>query len=77
MRLDALLPQRRAWLLYLLLPLTAGAGTPADYAYRYTLDTAGSSAAGRVELTPAVYAASTPAANLRDLDFFTRRVRAQ
>jgi hypothetical protein len=67
MRLDALLPKRRAWLLCLLLPLTAGAGTPADYAYRYTLDTVGSSAAWRVELTPAVYAASTPAANLRDL----------
>ena len=67
MRLDALLPQRRAWLLYLLLPLTAGAGTPADYAYRYTLDTAGSSAAWRVELMPAVYAVSTPATNLRDL----------
>lgn len=70
MRLDTLLPKRRAWLLWLLcllLPLTAGASTPADYAYRYTLDTAGSSAAWRVELTPAVYAASTPAANLRDM----------
>jgi hypothetical protein len=67
MRLDALLPKRRAWLLCLLLPLTASAGTPADYAYRYTLDTAGSSAAWRIELTPAMYAASTPAAKLRDL----------
>jgi hypothetical protein len=67
MRFDTLLPKRRAWLLCLLLPLTAGAGTPADYAYRYTLDTAGSSAAWRVELTPAVYAASTPTADLRDL----------
>jgi hypothetical protein len=67
MRLDALLPKRRAWLLCLLLPLIADAATPADYAYRYTLDTAGSSAAWRVELTPAVYAASMPAANLRDL----------
>jgi len=67
MRLDAWLPKRRAWLLCLLLPLAADAGTPADYAYRYTLDTAGSSAAWRVELTPAVYAASTPAASLRDL----------
>ena len=48
MRLDALLPKRRAWLLCLLLPLTAGAGTPTDYAYRYTLDTAGNSAAWRL-----------------------------
>lgn len=67
MRLDAWLPKRRAWLLCLLLPLTADASTPADYAYRYTLDTAGSSAAWRIELTPAMYAASTPAAKLRDL----------
>lgn len=67
MRLDALLPTRRAWLLCLLLPLTAGAGTPTDYAYRYALDTAGSSAAWRIELTPAVYAASAPATDLRDL----------
>ncbi len=67
MRPDAWLPKRRAWLLCLLLPLTADAGMPADYAYRYTLHTAGSSAAWRIELTPAVYAASTPAANLRDL----------
>lgn len=68
MRPDPHRPKRRAWpLLCLLIPFAAGAVTPADYAYRFTLNTPGSSAAWRVELTPAVYAASRRDANLRDL----------
>ena len=68
MRPDPRPPTWRAWpLLCLLLPLAAGAVTTADYAYRYALVTPGRSAAWRVELTPAVYAASRPGAHLRDL----------
>ena len=68
MRLDTSLPKRRAWLLLCLLtPLTAAAVTADDYAYRYPLQTAGSSPAWRVELTPAVYAASRPDIRLRDI----------
>jgi hypothetical protein len=68
MRPDPHLPKWRAWpLLCLLMPFAAGAVTPADYAYRYAVDTPGNSLAWRIELTPAVYAASRPDANLRDL----------
>lgn len=68
MRLDTCLPKRRAWLLLCLLtPLTAAAVTADDYAYRYPLQTAGSSPAWRVELTPAVYAVSRPDTRLRDI----------
>lgn len=68
MRPETSRSKRRAWLLCLLLPLVAGAATPSDdYAYRYALDTAGGSAAWRVELTPAIYAASVAGADLRDV----------
>ncbi len=68
MRLDTCLPKLRAWLLLCLLtPLTAAAVTADDYAYRYPLQTAGSSPAWRVELTPAVYAVSRPDTRLRDI----------
>lgn len=68
MRLDTCLPKHRAWLLLCLLtPLTAAAVTADDYAYRYPLKTTGSSPAWRVELTPAVYAASRPGTRLRDI----------
>jgi len=45
----------------------ATALSTSDYAYRFALNTSGSSAAWRVELTPAVYAVSNRAADLRDL----------
>ena len=71
MRLDRRLkslPYRSLWLAAgLLLPLGAGAVISSDYAYRFALDTQGSSEAWRVELNPAVYALSRPDANLRDL----------
>ncbi len=43
------------------------AGTANDFAYRYPLATDGSSAIWRIELSPAIYAVSRPAADLRDL----------
>jgi len=68
MRLEHYVPKYRAWLLLcLLMPLMAAAVSADDYAYRYTLDTAGSSPAWRVELTPSVYAASRPDTRLRDI----------
>ncbi|MEO6800823.1 MAG: DUF3999 family protein [Rhodanobacter sp.] len=48
-------------------PLGSHAATADDFAYRYTLRTEGSSAAWRVELSPAIYAVSLPATHLRDL----------
>ncbi len=53
--------------LSLLVPACAAAVTSSDYAYRFALETGGSSEAWRIELTPAVYAASRRGANLRDL----------
>ena len=67
MHRDTCLSKRLVLMLCLLLPLTAAAATAADYAYRYPLQTAGSSPAWRVELTPAVYAVSRPDTQLRDI----------
>lgn len=60
---------RRGFLaaMLLLLSSSAAALTSSDYAYRFALNTSGASAAWRVELTPAVYAVSNRAADLRDL----------
>jgi hypothetical protein len=58
---------RALFALALLLPACAAAVTSTDYAYRFALETSGSSEAWRVDLTPAVYAASRRGADLRDL----------
>ena len=58
---------RTLFVFSLLLPSCAMAVTSTDYAYRFALNTHGDSAAWRVELTPAVYAASRRDAELRDI----------
>ncbi|WP_458072277.1 DUF3999 family protein [Rhodanobacter sp. BL-MT-08] len=62
-------PIRRGLLAAVLLLLSgyAAALSTSDYAYRFALNTHGASAAWRVELTPAVYAVSNRAADLRDI----------
>jgi hypothetical protein len=55
------------WLLAVCVPLGIHAAAQDDYAFRYALATDGSSAAWRVELSPAIYAVSEPAIGLRDL----------
>ena len=72
MHRDTSLSKRHALMLCLLLPLTAAAATADDYAYRYPLQTAGSSPAWRVELTPA----GRRDAQIHDLGRDGRQVRA-
>ncbi len=55
------------WLLALWIPFGMHAATSNDFAYRYPLATEGTSAVWRVELSPAIYAVSAPAHELRDL----------
>lgn len=62
-----LLKLRWLFVFSLLASPCAMAVTSTDYAYRFALDTHGDSAAWRVELTPAVYAASKRDAELRDI----------
>ena len=59
--------RRGCWLLALCFPLAIQAAIPDDFAYRYALTIDGSSAAWRVELSPAIYAVSPPAHGLRDV----------
>jgi len=61
--------KRLAAAIALLAPMPAGAGTPADYAVLFPLDTPGDEPAWRIELTPDVYAQIHDAA-LRDLEVF-------
>lgn len=63
MRLDV-----RWFTLALLLPLSASwAGTSAEYAYAFSLDTNAPAEAYRVVLNPTVYASANPSADLRDV----------
>ena len=55
------------WLLVLWFPFSIHAATADEFAYRYPLATDGSSAVWRVELSPAIYAVSAPAHELRDV----------
>src|SRR5690606_34832644 len=63
------LMKRLAAAIALLAPMPAGAGTPADYAVLFALDTPGDEPAWHIELTPDVYARIHDAA-LRDLEVF-------
>ncbi|MEO8811142.1 MAG: DUF3999 family protein [Rhodanobacter sp.] len=67
MRTDSRWHRQAAWLLALWVPLGIHASTAKDFAYRYPLATDGTSAVWRIELSPAIYAVSRPAADLRDL----------